>query len=734
MAKVINPNVRKHSELYSTHAEYDPELNLRLQLLYEGGFRILKHANIFLERMPQLETKQAYDSRLKCVAYIPYESEFITQFSASLFSETLEVIQQTDAPDPDTLGQPMTDDFYKQFLESCDYKRRSFHQFMQDSLEVALSELCCYITLDFPKGERLTRAQEKADGLDRGYACTVPYCNVIDWKVDPATGKFIWVKEFEEIFPDDNPLIEPQHYYQFKFRTMKKNAKGDWCGGWDIWKTARMPLTKKFDAATKYTLDKSEEVITSFPEINLWKLEINKAYHVGQQIGSLCQEHYQRRSFMVANANKTCVALGVVTLGPEVGAPGDALPMDLEVPTEATALRRQLESEGWVVMRQTGQWADKVEIIEAKGESHKFIAEELKHLVESMMQTLRQMNMTATANQKAVGRSAASKSMDQHGTSMLLSVYERVVKDFSKLLFTCLAQGREESIFFAAEGLSIAEPTFDRTQTVSELTQFGVDVLKFPDMWKSKYLKQAASELIDNNLTDKERLELSDKFDEAIQAGEFEALDPEEAAAAGNKMAQNVGNATSAPGPDGKPADPSQAPAPNQPIPDKSGTLTAPPTMHLRAQSAKAGIADTVYKQLLPQYDPQLLGWIKAASWTGPAQVSLDMIDDSNRANWGAAQDDKAAKRAEMGQKMQEGWDKPIILVNEPNDNKLRLIDGHTRYLSAEEIGKETISAYIADVSSVSGDWEIMHDLQGATKVGELETPKTEQLVESNQK
>lgn len=707
--------IKTYKELYSTHCEYKPELNEKLKLLYEGGYAIKERADLFLDRLSQLESPQAYNSRLKSISYIPYLSEFITQFSASLFSEPLEVKQQSDAPDATTAGEPMEDDFYKQFLESCDLERRSYHQFAQDILEKALDEICVYVSLDFPKGERTTRAQEKAQGLDRGYACVVPYCNVIDWKIDTSTGKFIWVKEFEEIFPDDDPIIEQKHYFQFRIRTMKKKD-GKSFGGWDIWRSEHMKKDKKCDAKTKFTLITDEEVITSFPEINLWKLQVNKAYHVGQQIGSICQEHYQRRSFMVANANKTCVGLGVVKLGPDYGAPGDMLPPDFDVPDTSNDVRKKLENDGWIVLRKTDKWEDDIEIVEAKGESHKFIAEELRHLVESMMQTLRQMNMTATANQKAVGRSAASKQMDQHGTSMLLSVYERVIKDFSKLLFECLAAGRQEDIHFAVEGLSIAEPSLDRQQIVEEISKLGIDILNFPNMWKQKYLNRMASELIDNNLTDKERLELEEKFEESIDAGKFEVIDADEAVAAGNKM----GKVTKSHEGSSDPSDPSSGTLPS------NASQVDPKTMHDRSVST-AGVASSVMKQLKPDYSKDLLQWIPAAHWI-QMDIPLDSIDDSNRESWQATRDQ--SKIDSMADAMKEGWRKPIIAVNEPNASKLQLTDGHHRFLAAEQNGEKTIPAYVAYVGGIDGPWKDMHDLQKQGQNG----GKSNQSQQSNQK
>lgn len=524
---------KTYKELWSTHQEYDPELNRKLKLLYEGGFEIMKESNavLFLKRLDQLEKEKAYKNRLACAAYIPYLSQFITTFTSSLFSIPMEVKAQGDAFDNTTSGQDMTDDFYKEFLEDCDQQHRTYHQLSQDIAEKALSELCVYVCMDFPKGERINRAQEKANGLDKGYAYLVPYCNVIDWKIDDSNNQFIWTKEYEEVLVNDDPMGEPMHYFQFRIRKIF-NGKG----GWTVLKCEPMKLDKFPVDKTKFTTDPDQEHITSFPEINLWRFRIEKPYHVGQQIGPICQEYFQRRSFLVSNCNKTCVSVGTITIGPDIGAPGDSMPNDVDTPKESIELRKQLENEGWLVLRKTDKWQDEIKIVEARGESHKAIVDQLTGLVESMMQTLRQMNMTASANKKAVGRSAASKEIDKHGTQMLLTVYKHDIQDFTKLLFMKLASGRGEDIRFAVEGLTTAEPSYKRDETVKEVQGFGLDIMKFPEMWKNKYLNQIAVELIDNNITDKEREELQDKILECIKAGDFDQLNPVEAYSAGNKV------------------------------------------------------------------------------------------------------------------------------------------------------------------------------------------------------
>lgn len=695
---------KSYKELYSAHAEYDPLQNHKLCLLYEGGFAIQKEAPLFLEQLKGLESGPAYQARLKCSAYIPYLWEFTSEFSSSLFSETLEV--------KPTEESELLDDYYAEFIKDCDLNGTSLHAFFHNVFERALYELQVYVGLDFPKSDELPNSllEEESLGLSKGYAYTVPYNNVIDWKCDPKSHKFIWVKMYEECFPNDNPLTPRVHYFQFKIWTVV-NGKGHW----QLWVCANLPIDKEPTVNTKYTL--MEEGDVSFPEIPLYKFCIPKSYHLGMQEGALCQEHYQRRSFMVSNANKTCVSIGVVTLGPDMGAPGDTMPPDIQPVGSSNEVRKKLESDGWVVTRQTDKWADKVEIVEAKGESHKFVSDELTKLVEAMMQTLRQMHMTARASLGAAQqRTAASKMIDQHGVSMLLSVYERIVKDFVRKFFISLAAGRTEEIDITVEGLSTAEQETERKDTIAEVTGLGIDILKMPAVFKNKYLFGLAMDLLKNDMDDEEKMELQEELMKSIQAGDFDAEDPEAIAAAG---AAKPGAAK--PGDGADPADPTNAALPS------GGAGVDPKTMSDRSVST-AGVASSVMKQLKPDYDKKLLQWIPAAHWI-QMDVPMDQIDDSNRDKWEASKDQ--SKVDSMSEAMKDGWSKPIVLVNEPNANKLQLTDGHHRFLASEQNGEKTINAYVAYVGGVDGPWQEMHDLQKEGVKGGKSNQKSNQ---SNQK
>jgi len=150
------------------------------------------------------------------------------------------------------------------------------------------------------------------------------------------------------------------------------------------------------------------------------------------------------------------------------------------------------------------------------------------------------------------------------------------------------------------------------------------------------------------------------------------------------------------------------------PLPGTSAMKTAAPNLHQRATSA-AGVADTVYELLKDDYSEDDIDWVKAAHWEGPLMVSLDQIDFQNAEQWSATDDPD--KVDDFTQKIADGHMKPIVLVNEPNDNKLRIIDGHHRALAYQKLG-QPVMAYVAHVGTVGGPWEAMHSSQKSLQGG----------------
>lgn len=122
-----------------------------------------------------------------------------------------------------------------------------------------------------------------------------------------------------------------------------------------------------------------------------------------------------------------------------------------------------------------------------------------------------------------------------------------------------------------------------------------------------------------------------------------------------------------------------------------------------------AGIAQAVYEQLQEDYGKRFLGWVLAAHWEGPVDVPLEEVNTANRSKWAAMDDMEHVK--DFISQVKDGSVKPIILVNEPNNDKMMIADGHHRFLAAEKLDMP-VKAYVATVGGVGGDWIKMHDKQ----------------------
>lgn len=81
---------------------------------------------------------------------------------------------------------------------------------------------------------------------------------------------------------------------------------------------------------------------------------------------------------------------------------------------------------------------------------------------------------------------------------------------------------------------------------------------------------------------------------------------------------------------------------------------------------------------------------------------------------------------------MNDGFSKPIVLVNNPsNDNKMEIVDGHHRALAALQNGTP-IAAYIGHVGSDRGPWDKLHSKQVGKKEGSGPMQMSNQMNESS--
>jgi hypothetical protein len=505
-----------YKQLNTTHQDYDADQIDRLKLLYTGGYEIQKHAKTFLPKLIS-ESDASWKDRLKCSAYMPYMSQFVNFFTASLFSAELSVREAADAKDKSTLGSTVNDeDFYKLFSSNVDLQDTTLHNFLSDTFCNALQTGFEYVGVDMPAlGDNPvpeTLAEEEALGLNTPYLYKIDPKSVQDWCLD-KNGKFIWVKMRNELFIQPDPLSEAMKQLEFKIWTIQ-NGKAFWT----LYRSEIKKLNYEWRANDEF--EEAEKGPTSFTAIPVHKLVIPTGLALGNKLGTVVEEYYQRRSMGIAAQNKACVAIPVVIRGPEF-TEGSGINQTQQDPNRGSNPTGKFNSRGWVELGA----GDDLKIVEATGTAHALLDKQLQDLAEQMMQMIHQMGNSAKNNTVALGRSGDSKAQDRHSTEILLTAYARVVKDFTKEIFKCISTARQENVIWNVSGLS----TFveeDREQLVKEV--MALPLINIPSKTFTKiYYTKCALSLVGTVSPETEQT-IVDEIESGIDSDEHKAQTEED--------------------------------------------------------------------------------------------------------------------------------------------------------------------------------------------------------------
>ena len=130
---------------------------------------------------------------------------------------------------------------------------------------------------------------------------------------------------------------------------------------------------------------------------------------------------------------------------------------------------------------------------------------------------------------------------------------------------------------------------------------------------------------------------------------------------------------------------------------------------------AKKDTAAKVFAQESTDFPPDAMAWMHHATWAGPVKVPLTHVDPEMP--WMDEPD--PAHVHDFVQQLQDGKKvPPVLLVKTPGDGKLKLVDGHHRYLASASL-QRPVKAYIGTVDSKHGGWETMHVHQFSHQPGQ---------------
>ena len=107
--------------------------------------------------------------------------------------------------------------------------------------------------------------------------------------------------------------------------------------------------------------------------------------------------------------------------------------------------------------------------------------------------------------------------------------------------------------------------------------------------------------------------------------------------------------------------------------------------------------AEHVYLQMAKNFPPEAIEWIRRAKWIGPIWVPWNRVDTDDKESWAASHQPEKVKEFEDQIRAHAGHVAPSVMVQEPNNNKAFIVDGHHRAVARENL-KQDVLAYVGNI------------------------------------
>ncbi len=511
----------KYALLAQQHPEYAPKLWREYSLLYHGGHRLRGAAAEFLPRMPG-ELDERYRQRMQLAAYVNHLNAIVGYFLSNLFTQELTVRAAVDANDPTTEGAPPIDDgFYSLFARDIDRRGSTLSQLLRETLTSALIRKRGLVGVDLPAAPAApvsSLADEDKLGARRAYAFTIPLEQLIDWEKDDD-GRFT-LAVLHRTVCERRGLGGSRATYVEEFKCWERGDAGN--ARWQLFRTPPIPVDDKPNPEADVPL--AAEGATSFRQIPIIELQAPSGLWVGDLIGGLAREHFQRRSALnSAEADSLC-AIPFAKLGSEMTAPGEALPAEVQQnPNRGRDPVGEFKGRGWTVIGA----GDDLGFAEPSGRAYEIVDKQLDKLVDEMLRVTRQMAASVTATSTSLGRSGVSKQEDRHATEIVLGELGSAVRECAKRLYTIVSEARGENVVWTPHGLDKYE-LIDREALLEEAD--GLDLVAIPSPTFHKHHKvKLALALLGNvppDTQDAIQKEIEDGVDEQEKRRKEQAATP----------------------------------------------------------------------------------------------------------------------------------------------------------------------------------------------------------------
>jgi hypothetical protein len=478
----------KYGTLRQRNPAYCAERWEELGDLYVGGYALVDKASRYMPKFVG-ESRERYRERLSAASYLAYMGQIADYFVANLFGQELTLTQAADANDPTTPGAPASDDgFWSAFAHDADLRGTPFVKVLRQVLTTALIKGKGLVVVDLPTPTEAAEslADEEASGATRGYAFEAAPEELIDWEPDDRGG-FAWAILNRQIVRRASPEASRDRVVEeFKVWTLSGDR-----AAWELFRTA--PYRPNQPPKDDDEVPRAADGTTTFKQIPILELSVPAGLWVGNKLGVLAREHFQRRSALNAAENKSLFAIPYVKLGPEVTAPGAAMPAEVQQnPSRGRDPRGEFNRRGYVVLGKD----DGIGFAEPAGTAYELVDKQLEKLVDEMFRVVHQMASSVSATKQALARSGASKGEDRRATEVVLGAYGALVRDFAKRIYDCLSAARGETVVWTTHGLDKFELE-DRDGILKEA--LSLDAIAIPSpTFKKSYKTKIALALVGN--------------------------------------------------------------------------------------------------------------------------------------------------------------------------------------------------------------------------------------------
>ncbi len=464
---------------------YDLATWTELNDLFKGGYTIQANAAKYIKPSVN-ELPERYQERLRLAAYINYFGQLVNGYASAIHERPVSVTPAADADDKKTPGEPPDPETFAAFARNADLRGGTFQRVLRGATETALVKGKALIAVDFPAAENQPQTRHDSDtmGVARPYCYEVEPEQLIDWeyssqvqrtasigkdangaerRIEFTVGKFSWAILRTVIHRRESPTSARGEPVE-EFRMWERLPSG--VVVWRLYRTSptQHGATIQDDVLIPLVADGE----TKFCEIPIVELRLPDTLWLGNMIGLLCKEHWQRRSALLAGQQRALLPMAIIYLGSELGAFQQIQPAEVQQdPGRGDTLFAYYKRLGFGVLGKD----DKLAFEAPPTEAFSIVDKELDALVNEIYRVAGKMAAGISSTSKALARSGDSKRADQEDFLTCVAAIAVIVSDAARRVYQVISEALGEDVNWTVHGLDGYEDTEDRATLIEELLQ-----------------------------------------------------------------------------------------------------------------------------------------------------------------------------------------------------------------------------------------------------------------------